>query len=113
MDGFMPVKVMVPLADYKRLYAEAQHRGITVAQRIEQVLAPPKHGGRRNGTGYRSGYTPAAGEEISANRRFGVTWRETSRQLGISEPTARTWLRKYENEVREQNMRERAERRTA
>ena len=110
MDGYLPVKVNVPLEDYRRLYAEAQARGITLAERIGQVLAPPKHGGRRKGPSFRSGYTTTSGEEISAGRRFNVTWTEIARQLGISEPTARSWLRKYENEVREQNMRDRAER---
>lgn len=113
MDGYLPVKVNVPLEDYRRLYAEATARGIDVAERIVEVLSPPKHGGRRKSAGIRSGYTTRAGEEISAGRRFGTTWTEIARQLGISDHTARTWLAKYETEVREQNMRDRAERRAS
>lgn len=113
MDGYLPVKVNVPLEDYRRLNAEAEARGLTVAERIAQVLTPPKHGGPRRGSGRRSGYTTRAGEEISAGRRFNQSWAEISRQLGISEHTARTWAGKYETEVREQNTRDRAERRAA
>jgi DNA invertase Pin-like site-specific DNA recombinase len=113
MDGYLQVRVNVPLGDYRRLNAEAEARGITVAERIAQVLCPPQHGGRRKRAGIRSGYSTLAGEEISAGRRFGTTWTEIARQLGISDHTARTWLAKYETEVREQNMRDSAERKTA
>lgn len=113
MDGYLPVKVNVPLDEYRRLNAEAQARGITVGERILQRATPPKHGGARPGSGRRSGYTTRAGEEISAGRRFSMSWAEVSRRLGISEHTARTWASKYENEVREQNMRDRAGRKTA
>lgn len=108
MDGYLPVKVNVPLEDYRRLNAEAEARGITIAERIAQTLTPPKHGGARPNSGRRSGYTTRAGEEISAGRRFNQSWAEISRHLGISEHTARTWAAKYATEVREQNMRDRA-----
>jgi hypothetical protein len=110
MDGYLPVKVNVPLEAYRRLYAEANARGIDIAERIVQVLSPPKHGGRRPGAGIRSGYTSRAGEEITAGRRFGMSWVEVARQQGISDFTAKAWAAKYETEAREQNMRDRAER---
>ncbi|WP_350351907.1 hypothetical protein ABS642_00910 [Microbacterium sp. A8/3-1] len=110
MDGYLQVKVNVPLADYRRLNVEAEARGITVTERIAQVLSPPHHGGRRRGSGLRSGYTTRAGEEITAGRRFNMSWAEIARQLGVSDFTAKAWAAKYETEVREQNMRDRAER---
>lgn len=113
MDGYLPVKVNVPLQDYHRLYAEATARGIDVGERIVQVLSPPKHGGRRAGSGIRSGYTTRAGEEITAGRRFGMSWVEVARQQGVSDFTAKAWAAKYENEVREQNTRDSAERRAS
>lgn len=113
MDGYLPVKVNVPLEDYRRLNAEAEARGITVAERIAQVLSPPQHGGRRSGSGLRSGYTAQAGEEITAGRRFNMSWAEIARQLGVSDFTAKAWAAKYETEVRKQNMRENAARRSA
>lgn len=113
MDGYLPVKVMVPLDEYRRLNAEADRRGLDVADVIMQRITPAKRGGARRGSGRPSGYTTKAGEEISADRRFNMSWPEISRQLGISEHTARAWARKYENEVREQNARGRAERKSA
>lgn len=113
MDGYLPVKVNIPLDVYRALNAEADRRGIDVADVIMQRVDPPKRGGRRPNSGRRSGYTTRAGEEISASRRFNMSWPEISRKLGISEHTARTWLGKYETEVREQNARDRAARRTA
>ncbi|WP_217181430.1 helix-turn-helix domain-containing protein [Streptomyces sp. AC495_CC817] len=108
--GYLPVKVNVPLDTYRLLNAEADRRGLDVADVIMQRVSPPKRGGRRPNSGRRSGYTSRAGEEITAGRRFNMSWPEISRKLGISEHTARTWAAKYENEVREQNARERAER---
>lgn len=113
MDGLMPVKVMVTLAHYKALYAEAEKSGRTVGEVLLAKACPPKRGGARRGAGRPSGYTTRAGEEISAGRRFNMSWAEISRQLGISDHTARAWLRKYENEVREQNARDRAERKAS
>lgn len=110
MDGYLPVKVNVPLDTYRALHIEAVVLGTTVAELIVQRATPPTHGGRRSRAGRRSGYTARAGEEISAARRFNQTWAEIARQLGISEHTARTWAAKYATEVREQNMRDRAER---
>ncbi|MCT1395646.1 hypothetical protein M4D51_07890 [Microbacterium sp. p3-SID338] len=112
MDGYLPVKVAVPLDDYRRLYAEARAADITVAERIVQVLAPPPPRPRAR-MGRPTAYTSQRGEEIAADRRFGKSWEEIGRQQGISGRTARTWHEKYENEVREQNMRDRAERRVS
>lgn len=113
MDGYLPVKVNVPLDAYRQLHAEAARRGVDVADVILRRIAPPTHGGYRPNSGRRSGYTSRAGEEITAGRRFNQSWAEISRQLGISEHTARTWAAKYETEVREQNARDCAERKTA
>lgn len=112
MDGYLPVKVMVPLDEYRRLNAEAQAAGVTVADLIVRRMSPPQPVAPKR-TGRPSGYTTKAGEEITAGRRFVMSWAEIGRQLGISEHTARTWAAKYENEVREQNMRDRAERRAS
>lgn len=110
MNGYLPVRVNVPLDEYRRLNAEAERRGVDVADVILQRITPPRHGGHRPNSGRRSGYTTRAGEEITAGRRFNQSWAEISRHLGISEHTARTWAGKYATEVREQNMRDRAER---
>jgi DNA-binding NarL/FixJ family response regulator len=112
MDGYLPVKVNVPLDDYRRLYAEAHAAGITVAERIAQALTPPAPK-RHFRMGRPSGYTTQRGEEIAADRRLGKPWEEIGRSLGISGRTAGTWHQKYENEVREQNMRDRAGRKSA
>lgn len=120
MDGYLPVKVNVPLADYRRLNAEAVAQGIDVAERIAQLITVepkpnpiPTIRRHRPGAGRPSAYTSLAGEEITAGRRFGKSWAEIGRQLGIDGHTARTWAAKYENEVREQNMRDRAGRKSA
>jgi len=120
MDGYLPVRVNVPIADYRRLNAEADARGITVAERIAQLVTVepkpqpiPITRRRRPGAGRPSAYTSLAGEEITAGRRFGKSWAEIGRQLGIDGHTARNWAEKYENEVREQNARDRAERRAS
>lgn len=110
MDGFLPVKVMVPLKDYARLYSEAQASRRTVAEVIAAALTPPEPPKR---SGRPSGYTTKAGEEISAGRRFSMSWPEVADKLGVSVVTARAWLRKYENEVREQNMRDSAGRKAS
>lgn len=107
MDGYLPVKVNVPLEDYRRLYAEALAAGITVAERIGQMLAPPAPK-RPFRMGRPSGYTTQRGEEIAADRRFGKSWEEIGRSFGVSGRTASTWHQKHETEVREQNMRDRA-----
>ena len=108
MDGYLPVRVNIPLDTYRRLNAEADRRGLDVADVILQRVTPPQHGGRRPGSGRPSGYTTRAGEEISAARRFNQSWPEISRTLGISEHTARAWAKKYATEVEEPNMRDRA-----
>lgn len=120
MDGYLPVKVNVPLADYRRLNAEADAQGINVADRIAQIVtlepkpSPVPISRRRGpGTGRPSAYTTRAGEEISTDRRFGKSWNEIGRGLGIAGHTAKDWHTKYMNEVREQNTRDRAERKTA
>ena len=120
MDGYLPVKVNDPLADYRRLNAEAVAQGIDVADRIAQIVTvEPKPSPipitrrRRPGAGRPSAYTPLAGEEITAGRRFGKSWNEIGRQLGIDGHTARNWAAKYENEVKEQNMRDRAGRKAS
>lgn len=108
--GYLPVKVNVPIADYRRLYADAQAAGITIADLIVRRVQPPKPLPRKR-TGRPSGYTERAGEEIASGRRFGMSWVELGRDLNIDPSTARLWHQKYENEVREQNARHRAERR--
>ena len=113
MDGYLPVKVNIPLDTYRQLNAEAQRRGLDVADVILQRVTPSQHGGRRPGSGRASGYTSRAGEEITAGRRFNQSWPEISRALGISEHTARAWAKKYATEVREQNARDRAERKAS
>lgn len=110
MSGYLPVRVNVPLADYRRLYVEATRRGITVGEQIAQeitITAPePSRRGRT------SRYTTRAGEDITADRRFGMSWPEIGRRHHIDHTTARAWAGKYETEVREQNARDRAERNT-
>jgi hypothetical protein len=111
MDGYLPVKVDVPLDDYRRLYAEARVAGITVAQRIAQTLSsPPPAPKPRRRIGRPSAYTSRRGEEIAADRRFGKSWNEIGNRYGIAGHTAKAWHEKYLIEVREQNMRDRAER---
>lgn len=109
MNGYLPVKVAVPLDAYRLLHAEARAAGITVAERIAQKLAAPPAKPRAR-IGRPSAYTHRQGEEIAADRRFGKSYSEIGRQLGIDGHTAKDWHTKYENEVREQNMRDRAER---
>ncbi len=109
MDGYLPVKVMVPLADYRRLHAQATARGTTVAEIIASRIAD----GRRKNPGRRTDYTPAAGAEITESRRLGKSWNEIGKGLGISHKTAQYWWAKYQREVREQNMRDHAERRAS
>lgn len=108
MDGYLPVKVNVPLDLYRRLNAEAKTRDTTVADLIVRRLSP--EGPSNNPKGRPSAYTSAAGEEIAACRRFNMSWPDIERRLGISGRTARDWLAKYKTEVHEQNMRDRAER---
>jgi hypothetical protein len=108
-DGFLPVKVVLPMQAYKRLYAEASAAGITIGQLIARTVAVPPPVIRRP-IGRPSGYTSEAGESITADRRYRVPWSAIAERLGVSEYTARAWKTKYENEVREQNLRDRAER---
>lgn len=110
MDGYLPVKVLVPLDEYRRLHAEAQQRQITVAERIAQRIALPAARKQNTRIGRPSAYTTAKGEEIAADRRFGKSWNEIGRVLGIAGHTAKDWHSRYQDEVREQNMRDRAER---
>lgn len=110
MDGYMPVKVNVPLADYRRLYADAQATGVTVVDLILRRVQPPKPTVQKR-TGRPSGYTTKAGEELASGRRFGMSWVELGRELDVDPSTARAWHIKYEHEVREQNKRDSAERR--
>lgn len=116
MGGYLPVKVNIPLDMYRALNAEAVMARVTVADLIRSRItggepskppSPPKRGG------YRGGYTTAAGETIQAGRRFGQTWPVIANDLGIGTGTAQSWLRKYEQEVREQNARDRAERKAS
>lgn len=109
-DGFLTVKVNVPLDDYRWLHAEASKAGVQVAELIARRIARPVRRSIPHRPGRPSAYTSRAGEEISAGRRFGSSWREIGRRLGISTRTAREWLAKHENEVRDQNLRDRAER---
>lgn len=111
MDGYMPVKVNVPLIEYRRMYADAQASGVTVADLIIRRVSPPEPIVQKRGRP--SGYSSKAGEELSSGRRFGMSWVELGRALNIDPSTARAWHIKYENEVREQNMRESAERKSA
>ncbi len=113
MDGYLPVKVHVPLDDYRHLNARAESEGLTVATLIARMVTLRRFGGGQPGSGRRSGYTTQAGEEIAAGRRFNMSWPEIARQIGVSDRTAREWAKKYEAEVREQNARYRAERKTA
>lgn len=112
MDGFLPVKVIVPLDAYRQLNAEAARRGIEVGELISIRLAPPDEKPKSR-MGRPSAYTTEAGEEIAADRRFGRSFNDIGRSLGINHSTAKAWLAKYQNEVREQNMRDRAGRKTA
>lgn len=112
MDGYLPVTVNVPLLEYRRMYADAQASGVTVADLIIRRVSPPEPIVQKR-TGRRSGYTSKAGEELSSGRRFGMSWVELGRSLNIDPSTARAWNEKYENEVREQNMRESAERKAS
>lgn len=111
-DGFLPVKVLLPIPAYKRLYAEAAAARITIGQLIARTVAVPPPVVRRP-IGRPSGYTSEAGESINADRRYRVPWSAIAERLGVSEYTARAWKTKYENEVREQNMRDRAGRESA
>lgn len=108
MDGYLPVKVNVPLEDYRRLYAEAHAADITVAERIAQVISPPPKARPRSGRP--SEYTTEKGEEMVASRRLGKSWAAVGREFGVDHSLAKRWAEKYLNEVREQNMRDRAER---
>lgn len=111
-DGFLPVKVVLPMQAYKRLYAEASAAGITIGQLIARTVVVPPPVVRRP-IGRPSGYTSEAGEGIAADRRYRVPWPAIAERLGVSEYTARAWKTKYENEVREQNTRDRAERKAS
>lgn len=109
MDGYLPVKVNVPIDVYRRLHAEAAAAGINVAQIIARTIAVPVPE-RHAPIGRPSGYTTELGESIAADRRFRVPYTQIAERLGVSDYTVRAWQRKYETEVREQNMRDRAER---
>lgn len=106
-DGYLPVKVMVPLDAYKRLYARASTSGLTVGQLIARSVAVAPTVPRQR-IGRPSGYTTAVGESIAADRRFRVPWKAITERLGVSEYTARAWKTKYDREVEEQNARDRA-----
>ena len=110
MDGYLPVKVDIPLDLYRRLNAVAETRGITVSEVIVRRLTSkrPSH----NPHGRPSAYTSNAGEEIAAARRFHMSWPDIERRLGISSKTARDWLSRYENEVRVQNLQDHEERKS-
>jgi len=109
MGGDLPVRVNVPLDKYRVMNAEAKRRGIEVGELIAiQLVSPAEKPKSRMGRP--SAYTTEAGEEIAADRRFGRSFADIGRSLGINHSTAKAWLAKYETEVREQNMRDRAER---
>lgn len=104
-SGFLPVKVLVPLPEYKRLYAEATAARITVAQLIlrksrrpqlpaGQVRPPRRRGGP-------SKYTPRVGAEIAEARAMSMSWSEVSLRFELDPATARKYLTRYENEERE------------
>lgn len=99
--GFLPVKVNVPIPEYKRLFAEAQASRVSVGDVILRRLARPKRGGARPGSGRPSGYTRAVAEQIAEGRRLSMSWPEISVKFGIATDTARRWLTRYENEQRE------------
>lgn len=105
MDGYMPVKVNIPLSEYRRMYADAQAAGITVADLIIRRVSPPKPLAQ-NRTGRPSSYTSKAGEELSSGRRLAMSWVDLGRALNIDPSTARAWHMKYENEVKEQTIKE-------
>lgn len=97
-DGYLTVKVTVPIDEYRLLNAEAIKHKRTVAEIIHARITTPRHGGSRPGSGRRSGYTTEMGHRIQAARTLGMSWPEISRKLGISATTARDWLKKFETE---------------
>ncbi|WP_417555620.1 helix-turn-helix domain-containing protein [Microbacterium sp.] len=98
VQGFLPVKVNVPLGEYRRLFAEAQERGTTVAELIMHRAVKPKRGGFRAGSGRKSKYMPSVGRRIAEARAAGMTWPKVAAHVGIAIDTARRWLAIYENE---------------
>ena len=100
-DGFLPVKVAVPLAQYKRLYAEATAARMTVAELIMRRASPKKRGGPRPGSGRPSKYTAEVGAGIAEARALSMSWPEISSRFGVAADTARKYLTRYENEKRE------------
>ena len=97
-DGFLTVKVAVPLDEYRLLNAGAEEHKRTVAEIIAARITTPRHGGRREGAGRPSAYTPELGSRIAAGRALNMSWPEISRKLGIATTTARDWFKKYETE---------------
>ena len=98
LQGFLPVKVHVPLTEYRRLYAEAMERGMTVADLIMRRAATPKRGGYRPGSGRKSKYMPAIGARIAEARRLSMSGAEVGRKFGISADTAQRYLKRSEDE---------------
>lgn len=114
MDGYLPVRVLVPLDQYRLLYAEAESKGVTVADLILHRSRTTRAVSNRTGRqGRPSNYTPRSGEEAVADRRLGKSWAEIGRGLGVNHATAKAWANKYLAEVRAENKRYGAERRTA
>ncbi len=101
VQGFLPVKVNVPLAEYRRLFAEAQERHLTVAELIMSRAALPKVGGFRPGSGRKSRYQPAVGRLIADARDRGMSWKKAAAKAGVSMDTARRWFERYVREQRE------------
>lgn len=97
-DGYLTVKVAVPLDEYRLLNAEAIKHRRTVAEIIQARITTPRHGGSRPNAGLRSGYTTEMGHRIQAARALSMSWPEVSRKLGVSATTARDWLKKFETE---------------
>jgi len=101
VQGFLPVKVNVPLSEYRRLFAEAQERRVTVGELIMSRAALPKVGGFRAGSGRKSRYQPAVGRVIAEARDQRMSWKRVAAKVGVSMDTARRWFERYETEKRE------------
>lgn len=93
MNGYLPVKVNVPLETYKGLNSIAQRRGITVGALIEVMLTRVEPVKSR--TGRPSDYSPELGAQIAEMRARNMSWVEISVKLGRAQKTVRDWYTKY------------------